>query len=257
MSFLFLLVSIRIVTSTSDISLAVKAVAAGEIEVVNIIPGGICPGHFDLSPGEANLIFTADLVFYHGFETWFKKVEALRTGMKIIDLQTDGNWMIPDVYFEGASEIHNILKKEFGLGNSCIIEIDKNYKKLKADIDSLSMSVLKKSQPLKGVEVICNERQKDFLEFLGIKVVTVFSAGDEISLKEISDIVRIGNERNVKVVVDNLQSGQRVGETLAKELGGIYIILSNFPDERGYEKTLLDNVDVLLENLSDKDRKSQ
>lgn len=257
MNFLFLLVSIRIVTSTSDISSVVEALAPDEIKVVNIIPGGMCPGHFDLSPGEANLIFTSDLVLYHGFETWFKKVEELRTGMKIIDLKTDGNWMIPDIYFEGASEICNILKNECGSGNLCIIEIDKNHKKLKADMDSISVSISKKIKPLKGIGIICNEHQKDFLEFLGMKVVAIFSAGDELSLKEISEIVRIGNEKNVKVVVDNLQSGQRVGETLAKELRGIYIILSNFPDERGYEKTLINNVDILLENLSDKDRKSQ
>ncbi len=256
MNFLFLLVSIRIVTSTSDISLVVKALAPDEVEVVNIIPGGMCPGHFDLSPGEANLIFTSDLILYHGFETWFKKVEDLRTGIKVIDLKTDENWMIPEVYCKGASEICDILKEECGSVNPDIVEIDKNYKRLKIKIDSLSVLVSKRSKSLKGIEVICNEHQKDFLEFLGMKVVSVFSPGDELSIKEISEVIKIGKEKDVKIIVDNLQSGWKVGETLAKELEGTYIILSNFPDERGYEETLLGNIDTLLENLSDKNKKS-
>ena len=233
MNLLFLILSMGIVTSTTDISSVVKALAPLDAKVVNIVPGGVCPGHFDLSPGEANLIFLSDLIIYHGYESWFKKIEELELDIDIVDLETDGNWMIPDVYLKGALEISNVLKEEYSSDSVRIDEINKNYKKLKMRIDSLSDMVIEKRKSIKGVKVICNDRQKDFLEFLGAEVVSVFSPGDEVSLKEISEVIKKSSEEDVQLVVDNLQNGQKIGRTIAEELKSEYIILSNFPDEAG------------------------
>lgn len=256
MNILFLILSMGIVTSTTDISSVVKLLAPDDTKVVNIVPDGVCPGHFDLSPGEANLIFLSDLIIYHGYESWFKKIEELELDIDIVNLKTDGNWMIPEIYLKGALEISNVLKEAYSSDNIRIDEINKNYRKLKMRIDSLSDIVIEKGESIKGVKVVCNDRQEDFLKFLGAEVVSVFSPGDEISLKEISEVIKKGSEENVQLVVDNLQSGQKVGKTIAEELKSKYIILSNFPDEAGYKATLLNNIDLLLEILSDKDTKS-
>lgn len=256
MNLLFLILSMGIVTSTTDISSAVKAIAPDDAKVVNIVPGGTCPGHFDLSPVEANLIFLSDLILYHGYESWFKKIEELKLDIEIIGLKTDGNWMIPEIYLKGALEISNILKREYGSDSTRIEEINKNYEKLKMRIDSLSDIVTEKRKFIKDVKVTCNIRQKDFLEFLGMEIVSVFSSGEEISLKEFSEVINKSSEENVQLVVDNLQDGQKVGRTIAEELKSKYIVLSNFPDKGDYKKTLLNNIDLLLEILSDKDTKS-
>ena len=256
MIFLVLLLSMGIATSTTDIFSVVKAIAPDDVKVVNIVPAGVCPGSFDLSPVEANLIFLSDLIIYHGYESWFNKVEELKLEMRIVDLKTEGHWMIPDVYLEGSLEIYNLLKEEFGSDSTSLDEIDKKYAKLKMGIDSLSDVISAKKESMKGIEVICSKHQKDFLEFLGLEVVCVFSPGDAISLKEISEVVKVGREKNVRLVVGDLQNGQKVSKTIADELESKYIILSNFPGEQGYKKTLLNNIDILLETLSDKDRKS-
>ncbi len=256
MNLLFLILSMGIVTSTTDISSVVEAVAPDDAKVVNIVPGGMCPGHFDLSPVEANLIFLSDLIIYHGYESWFKKIEELKLDINIVDLETDGSWMIPEVYLKGALEISNVLKGEYSSDSIRIDEINKKYKKLKTSIDSLSVIVSEKKECIKGLRVICNEHQKDLLEFLGAEVISVFSPGDNISLKEISEVVKVGKEQNVQLVVDNLQSGKKVGRTIADELESKYIIFSNFPDEEGYKATLLSNINLLMEILSDKDTES-
>ncbi|MBN1695770.1 zinc ABC transporter substrate-binding protein [candidate division WOR-3 bacterium] len=245
-----------IVTSTTDISSVVEVLAPDDAKVVNIVPGGMCPGHFDLSPVEANLIFLSDLIIYHGYESWFKKIEELELDIDMVDLKTDGSWMVPEVYLKGALEISNILKEKYGSDSIRIDEINKKYKKLKTSIDSLSVIVSEKKKSIKGLKVICNEHQKDLLLFLGAEVFAVFSPGDDISLKEISEVIKVGREENVQLVVDNLQSGQKVGRTIADELESKYIIFSNFPDERGYKTTLLSNINLLMEILSDKDTKS-
>lgn len=256
MSLFYLILSFGIVTSTTDISSVVEAIAPDEAKVVNIVPGGVCPGHFDLSPVEANLIFLSDLVIYHGYESWFTKIKELSLDINIVDLKTDGSWMLPEVYLKGALEILNILKEEYSSDSASIYEIDKKYKRLEMSIDSLTNIVSHKKEEIKGFKVICNEHQKVLLEFLGVEVVSVFSPGDDISLKEISEVVKIGKEENVRLVVDNLQSGRKVGSTIANELESEYIIFSNFPGKEGYKKTLLNNINLLLETLSDKDTKS-
>ncbi len=256
MNLLFLILSMGIVTSTTDISSVVEAIAPDDAKVVSIVSGGMCPGHFDLSPAEANLIFLSDLIIYHGYESWFAKVEKLKLDIDIVDLETDGSWMIPDIYLKGALEIYNILKKEYGSDSVSIRKIDKKYEKFKMSVDTLSNIVAKKKESIKGIKVICNEHQKDFLLFLGAEVVAVFSPGDDISLKEISEIVKVGKDENVQLVVDNLQSGKKVGSTIADELKSAYIIFSNFPEEQGYKVTLLNNIDLLLEIISDKNTKS-
>jgi zinc transport system substrate-binding protein len=256
MNLLFLILSLDIVTSTADISSVVETIAPDDAKVVNMVPGGMCPGHFDLSPVEANELFLSDLIIYHGFESWLKKVEELNLDVKIVDLKTDGNWMVPDVYLEGAREISEILKREYDSDSVRVDRINNNYKKLEMKIDSLSLIIARKKEPIEGVKVLCNEHQKEFLEFLGAEVFAVFSPGDDISLKEIAEVIKIAREKEVQLVVDNLQSGNKVGRTIADELETRYIILSNFPEEKGYEATLLGNINLLLDILSDKDKRS-
>lgn len=252
MNLLFLLLSLEIVASTTDISSVVEAVAPEEARVYSLVPGGMCPGHFDLSPVEANKLFQSDLIVYHGFESWLKKVKELKLEVRIVDLQTDGNWMIPDVYLKGAGEVAGVLKEEYGSDSVSINIIDSNYKKLEVKIDSLSGIIKRKKEPIKDVRVICSEHQKDFLEFLGAEVVSVFSPGDDISLKETAEVIKAGRDENVRLVVDNLQSGQKVGRTIADEIKIKYVVLSNFPGENGYKATLLNNVNILLDILSDR-----
>jgi len=252
MNLLFFLLSLEIVTSTTDISSVVEAIAPEDARVYNLVPGGMCPGHFDLSPVEANKLFRSDLIIYHGFESWFKKVKELELDVKMVDLQTDGNWMIPDVYLKGAGEIAEILKKEYDFDSGGVDIIESNYKKIEMKIDSLSQIINRKKESIKSVKVICNEYQKDFLEFLGAEVVCVFSPGDDISLKEIAEVIKTGRDENARLVVDNLQSGHKVGRTIADELKINYVILSNFPEESGYRATLLSNINILLNILSDR-----
>ena len=256
MNMIFLILGMGIVTSTTDISSVVEAIAPDDVEVYNIVSGGMCPGHFDLSPTEANKLFLSDLIIYHGFESWLKKIKGLKLDIKMVDLQTDGNWMIPDVYLKGAEEIADILEREYDSESINVKQINRRYKELKMDMDSLSGIISRKKESIKGIKVICNEHQQSFLEFLGAEVVYVFSPGDDISLKEIADVIKIGKEKKVQLVVDNLQSGHKVGRTIADELGSKYAVLSNFPEEKGYKSTLLSNIDLLLDILIDKDKRS-
>ena len=60
-----------------------------------------------------------------------------------------------------------------------------------------------------------------------------------------------GRDSGVSLVIDNLQSGQDAGASIAEELGVTRIILSNFPggfpDTETWEKAIDKNVQLILE----------
>src|SRR6056297_188524 len=59
---------LRVTCTTTALSAVVQAVGGDRMEVQTIIPFGMCPGHFDLTPGEADKLRNADVILCHGFE---------------------------------------------------------------------------------------------------------------------------------------------------------------------------------------------
>ena len=159
MNLLFLILSMGIVTSTTDISSVVKALAPLDAKVVNIVPGGVCPGHFDLSPGEANLIFLSDLIIYHGYESWFKKIEELDQFPKLEELYLRRNQIEK---IEGLDTLTNLkilniaenklIKKIEGLDNLTNLKVivldDNQIKKIEGlgKLSNLERLCLEKNQ---------------------------------------------------------------------------------------------------------------
>ncbi|MEO0293554.1 MAG: metal ABC transporter substrate-binding protein [candidate division WOR-3 bacterium] len=248
MIFLLFVLDLCIITSTSDIYSVVKEIAPFQTEVLNLVPEGSCPGHFDLSPREAGFLNRADLIIYHGFEPWIKKIRKINSKVKLIDLKTDESWMVPSVYLKGALEICEVLKMEMEDSSNRKL-IEENYKRLISKIDSLSLKIMLKRDSLNGIKVICNEYQREFLSFLGMEVISTFPKEEKLTLKELSNILNIGKEKNVEIVVDNLQTRGKIGRMIAIELSKPFVILSNFPDRKGYKETVLDNIKIILEGL--------
>jgi len=91
-----------IVVTTSLIETMVTNICGAKVEVVTLIPAGICPGHFDMTPQQARLIHASSLVFYHGWESWiadmFKKDSA--SNIQFIPLERKGNLMVPVHYLD-------------------------------------------------------------------------------------------------------------------------------------------------------------
>ena len=59
---------IKIVATTSLIASIVEEVGGDRFDVVTIVPFGMCPGHFDIRPGDVKLLEEASLLLEHGWE---------------------------------------------------------------------------------------------------------------------------------------------------------------------------------------------
>lgn len=225
---------VRLVTSTSDIECIVKEIGKGRVDTISIVPPSLCPGHFELKIKDLIEVQKGKVILYHGWERWMEKI---KDGPGKIPVEVEGNWMIPEINLKASEKILNIL-----------LEIDPGGERLFRENFSLYRERLEKMIKeiegirirFKGLKVIANLRQKDFLEYLGMDVLSVFD-DSEISVKEIREIVVKGMGK-VKLVVDNMQRESDSGKRIAEEIGVKYIVLTNFPVGGSYEDSLRENI---------------
>lgn len=257
MSFLLIISTLHVVTTTSDINCVARKLASQDIKVYSIVPGGMCPGHFDLSPDEANIIASSELILSHGWESWIKKVKDINPGVQIVDLKTDGNWMIPSVYLQGALEIHEIFRIEYEKKDKDTIPLNENLKNLKEEVSSLKKLFHKECKDFREKKVFCNVHLKEFLDSLGFNVAGNFSPGTDVTVNEMVELLENPEVDEVVLVVDNLQSGKKFGKLIAEEIGANHAVISNFPRDNCYRETLIYNIEILKRALIDKDKESE
>ena len=241
--------NLSVVASTTMIKSIVDQIGGSRLEVTAIVPGGMCPGHFDISPSQMTRITTADLFLYQGWERWAQDLARSNKDFSSAKpVGIEGNWLIPDIHLEAIDRIKDILIAADSRGRSIYEDNAKAY----ADSVRREGHILKdRFKTYAGTRVICSKLQADFLTWLGLDVVATFDRQEDLTPRQLSTLISLGRDQNVKVVVDNLQSGLRVGSQIARELGAIHAVLSNFPLEGSYLETLRQDADELEAKLKE------
>lgn len=233
---------IEIVTTTTLIGTVVKEIGKDKVDVVTIVPGGMCPGHFDVRPGDISKLSRAKLLLSHGWEVWISDLLSSIDNGKLLTktIEINGNWMVPDVQITAAEEITEVLC-EVDPRNSPFYKENLNHYKEK--INSFAAGIEKIS--FHGKKVVCSEYQAGLLKWLGFDVVATYGRLEDLSVKGLMEIISRAKEENVKLVVDNLQSGSNVGEQIAGEIGSKHIVLTNFPLGNSYIESLKENINKI------------
>jgi len=233
---------IKVVTTTTLIGTLVKTIGKDKVDVVTIVPGGMCPGHFDVKPDDIKKLSTAKVLINHGWEVWISDLLNSIENEKLVikTLKIKGNWMIPDIQIIAGEEITKTLC-EIDSQNSSFYK--KNLNHCKKEINSVAVEV--KNTDFRGEKVVCSEYQTEFLKWLGFEVVATYGSSKELTLKDLAEIISIAKKKDVHIVIDNLQSGLKAGEQIAEEIGAKYIVLTNFPLGDSYTESLKENINKL------------
>lgn len=234
----------KVVATTSLIGTIVKAIGKDKVDAVTIVPAGMCPGHFDIKPGDIVSLYNAKGLLSHGWEQWMTKLTNSIGNKDLITktIAIEGNWMIPSIHKRAASEIAKIL-----------CEIDppnkywygKNLDDYKKAIDSVAIQLKRMTKNLQGIKVICSNYQADFLNWLGFKIIATYGRPEELTPKELAKLIKIGKKETVQIVIDNLQSGSKAGNQIANEIGAAHVVLTNFPLGNSYVSALEGNVEKI------------
>ena len=252
--------SADITTGSSLIADVTQDLAEGKLEVRNLIPPGMCPGHYDVKPSDVETLANSKVLLIHNWQENMKNITGLVEAadnpeliIKVIDVPDAP--MVPDVQAETIDKIVQVLSEIYPANSA--------YYRQRGELRK--QAVLTKGEEIQGrlkeakvseARVICSAMQAGFVDWAGFNVVATYGRPEELSVAEVEQLVTEAKQAGVALVIDNLQSGATgSSEAITLDIGAIQVTISNFPggfeDTETWEKTVDKNVDLLLEALNE------
>ncbi|MBN2468393.1 MAG: zinc ABC transporter substrate-binding protein, partial [Deltaproteobacteria bacterium] len=227
----------------------VMAIGGGLVEVTAIVPSGMCPGHFDLSPHDVKLLERACVVILHGFEGEQFLNAALdaidNKSIQKVSLDVEGNLMIPSLYLKAVEAISDWLCSYRPERQDTFVQ---NTLGCREQVVAATNEIREKTKALRleTVKAICSSMQSEFVAWVGLEVVETYDRQEDMSPQELVNIVKTAKQQGVRCVIDNLQSGSDIGRQVAEDIGARHIVLTNFPAGDSYTDALHENVNKII-----------
>lgn len=246
--------TITVVAGTEMIADVVRDLTGGTAEILSLVPAASCPGHHDVRASDIAFIKKADAIILHAWQEKQKHIaDAIAAANPAVTpefVQPTGSWLTPANQMDGSGAIYRLVTKIPGA----------DFKTVTLQYNARLMRVVKAASeaqkmlaPYKDTPVMASAMQADFVAGLGMKVVARYGRAEDMAPAELARLVKQGKEADVKVVVDNLQSGSEAGAPLSGELDAAHVVFSNFPmfipEVPTFETLYAYNRDLLLNAL--------
>lgn len=248
-----------VVAGTSLIAVIAEDLADGKLEVQNLIPPGMCPGHYDIKTSDVETLANSKALLIQPWQEEKANITDLIEAADNSDLivkviAVEGNWMAPPVQAE-AVEATAAALGEIDPQNSALYQqkAEDRLGAIQVKGDEAKARLLEAG--VGEVKVICSQEQTGFVKWAGFDVVATYGRPEELSVADMEQLVVQAREAEVTLVIDNLQSGGTANsETIAQDIGAAQVTISNFPGgfegTETWEKNLDNNVDLLLAALA-------
>jgi hypothetical protein len=232
-----------VVATTEILGDFVRKIAEDRVDLVVLIPGGMCPAHYDIRPSDVAAVARAALVLHHGFELWMENL-VKSSGSKALVVKTGDDWNVPPNAVQQVGIVQEALAKILPKESAVL---QQNAVAFQRRIEELAGRLLARAQQLNVQEakVISQAFQAKFVSWLGFNVEGTYPPPERVSAQLFLQLVQVGREQKVALVVDNLQSGVGLGARLAFEIGAVHVVLTNFP---GAVPNTRDYLEVIAHN---------
>lgn len=234
-----------LVVTTSLLEAAARDYAAAlpdGVEIVALIPPGSCPGHFDLPPRMVPRLRQARLVLRHDFQQGLdgQMRKLVGDSLPIQAIAAKGSLLIPEHYAAMSAELAGILAEVWPAQAGAIRARQRDVAR---EIATLGETIRASARPWLGARAIVSLQQRAFCTWLGLEVVATLARPDDVSPRELGELLRT----DAVLVVGNLQSDAQAARSLAERKGIPAAVFSNFPAtaENGYAKLLAANLKEL------------
>lgn len=240
-----------VVATTEILGDFVRKIAEDRVELFVLIPGGMCPAHYDIRPSDVAAVARAALVLHHGFEPWMENL-IKSSGSKALVVKTGDDWNVPPNAIQQVGIVRDALAQ---ILPKDALAVQQNAAAFQKRIEELAGRLLARAQQLNVQEakVISQAFQAKFVSWLGFPVIGTYPPPERVSAQLFLQLVQLGREQKVALVVDNLQSGVGLGARLAFEIGAVNVVLTNFPgavpNTRDYLEVIAHNGTQLFEAL--------
>jgi len=225
-----------IVCTTNVLGSIVEQYVGNQTEVVVLAQPGLCPADYDIKPSDIEAVSKAKVLFYHGImgEYWLDDLIEASGNTNITKIKISGPWNTPEGAKRYIRWIGGNLSQILGIDlnetmNAMIEEIDRVSSDIKNEAASLGVNETK---------VICMQWQASFVSWVGFDVIATYGPPQMLSTADIQNLTETAKKEGVALIIDNLQSGTEVGNTIATECNAIHVALSNFPGALPQTETL-------------------
>jgi zinc transport system substrate-binding protein len=241
----------EIAVTNSYLGCAVRELCGDNTEVLCLVPPGMCPGHFDISPLQVKQLCGCRMLLLFDFQ---KQVEETlyrvkERGLKTALVRETGGLCVPGTYLAACREISDILSSEYP-------ERKAGYQQrlavIEKDLKRLRVELLEKVQQagISSARVLVSNYQADFASWLGLETIATFVGSDIETAAGIEHCIKKAQDQDVRFVIANKQEGTALAKALAERLGARDVVFSNFPefsgDAGGFSALLRANVEALL-----------
>lgn len=247
----------RILAGTATVADILRDLMGDEAELRQLIPGGACPGHYDLRPGDLLFLEDADLLILEAYQPEMANMADLIRAADNADLQTfvlplEYNTMLPQAQLNYTAVLAGQLAARFpDLAGSVADAAAKRVQTVQA-VAEREAARLKAAY---GTPTLCAAMQAGFAQWAGLDVVDSYGRPEDLSPEKYAQLLDAGKDKRVKLVLDNKQSGPGAGAGLAESLGAGQADLTSFPGalpgEDDWESAFTGNVNRLLKALEE------
>lgn len=241
----------EIAVTNSYLGCVVRELCGDDTEVLCLVPPGMCPGHFDISPLQVKRLCDCRMLLLFDFQ---KQVEGMLSRLKEKGLKTalvreTGGLCVPETYLAVCREVSDILSSEYPERN---VRYQQRLGVIEKDLKDLRVELLEKVQQagISSAKVLASNHQADFVSWLGLEMIATFVGSDIETVAGIEHCIKKAKGQDVRFVIANKQEGTALAKALAERLGARAVVFSNFPElsggASGFDELLRANVDELL-----------
>lgn len=244
----------EIAVANSYLHAVVKDLCGDRQEILNLVPPGMCPGHFDISPSQVNRLCNCKILFVFDFQKNIEKAipRIKDQGLGVCKIKPLPGLCIPDTYLAIAEQIAQILSQKYPEEEkryiSRLTEIKKRLENLAQEIDAK----MKKTE-VRNMNVAVSQHQVEFAKWLGLNPVSTFAGRDTLTPAKINRNLREANLNQIRFLIANKQEGVELAQALATHLKVKLVVFSNFPLSNrqngmpsGFDGLVCENVNNLL-----------
>ncbi|MBN2211848.1 MAG: zinc ABC transporter substrate-binding protein [Sedimentisphaerales bacterium] len=244
----------EIAVANSYLHAAMLDLCGDETPVLSLTPPGMCPGHFDLTPGLAQQLRQCQTLIVFDFQK--KLIDDIPAGdnFNVIIITPGEGLCRPETYLAVVKDIAENLSHA-SPANTEYYQIRREKIKTRLQLLQNRLHALIQDHGLKQTPVLCSEHQLKFVDWLGLEAADTFTGRDSATLADMDACITRARQKKVRLVIANLQEGTDLAQTLARELNVPVIAFNNFPDpqqdNQAFDHCLEQNVNALVEALKD------
>lgn len=241
-----------IAVTNSYLEAAVRDLCGDDAQIMALAPPGMCPGHFDISPGQVRQLGRCRILLLFDFQSQVEStLSRLRdNGLQMRRVDVPAGLCVPDTYLIACRQVAEILAGEFPeRAEQLTRRLGLIEERLGALSDELRAAVSDAGSA--AAPVLTSHHQAKFAEWLGLDAVATFVGSDTETVGHIDHALRQAAGRQVRFVIANQQEGTGLARALADRLSAQAVVFSNFPPQVAegpmFDALLRVNVERLLE----------